>query len=267
MVRDVVFIQSSIRELCEMTKQCSKGMPCREDEQRRQAQQRWKRRAPGAQKQRTGQRRQNAEEIVYMVKRGGLIPLRPTIRPELDNLNPELIWGQFKPSHLIRDCWVESPGERPPIEKVRQKFRQMNAGQSINLMDHVFGMLEQYANKLEEHVHERTRELEEEKRKSDILLYRMMPRQLFASLIIVIPLSDQKLGQLLSQVANMKLGQSVEPEQFECVTVFFSDIVQFAALSNQMRPLHLVNLMNELYTTFDAIVDEHARRVQSGVDW
>nr|AAG23825.1 guanylyl cyclase [Heterodera glycines] len=193
------------------------------------AQQRVKRRAPGGQQQRTGQRRQNAEEIVYLVKRGGLIPLRPTIRPALDNLNPELI-------HLIRDCWVESPAERPTIEKVRQKLRQMNAGQSINLMDHVFGMLEQYANKLEEDVHERTRELEEEKRKSDILLYRMMPRQ----------------------VANsLKLGQSVEPEQFECVTVFFSDIVQFAALSNQMRPLHVVNLMNELYTTFDAIVDEH----------
>ncbi|KAL3074586.1 hypothetical protein niasHT_034923 [Heterodera trifolii] len=194
------------------------------------AQHRSERRALGEEQQRrTGKRRQNSEEIVYLVKRGGLVPLRPTIRPALDNLNPELI-------HLIRDCWVESPGERPTIEKVRQKLRQMNAGQSINLMDHVFGMLEQYANKLEEDVHERTRELEEEKRKSDILLYRMMPRQ----------------------VANsLKLGQSVEPEQFECVTVFFSDIVQFAALSNQMRPLHVVNLMNELYSIFDAIVDEH----------
>ncbi|KAL3092666.1 hypothetical protein niasHS_007875 [Heterodera schachtii] len=157
------------------------------------AQQRGKRRAPGAQHRGTGQRRQNAEEIVYLVKRGGLIPLRPTIRPALGNLNPELI-------HLIRDCWVESPGERPTIEKLN-----------------------------------------------------------FARpLMIVIPLTDQKLGQLLSQVANsLKLGQSVEPEQFECVTVFFWDIVQFAALSNLMRPLHVVNLMNELYTIFDAIVDEH----------
>ncbi|KAL3095079.1 hypothetical protein niasHT_022788 [Heterodera trifolii] len=184
----------------------------------------------GEQRRSTGrQRQQNADEIVYLVKRGGLIPLRPMIKPSLDNLNPDLI-------HLIRDCWVELPGERPTIEKVRQKLRQMNAARSINLMDHVFGMLEQYANKLEEDVHERTRELEEEKRKSEILLYRMMPRQ----------------------VANsLKLGQSVEPEHFECVTVFFSDIVQFAALSHQMRPLQVVNLMNELYTTFDALIDEH----------
>uniref|UniRef100_A0A914HM97 Guanylate cyclase n=1 Tax=Globodera rostochiensis TaxID=31243 RepID=A0A914HM97_GLORO len=181
-------------------------------------------------------RARNAEEIAYLVKRGGLFPLRPSLRPAFDNLNPELI-------HLIRDCWVEAPNERPTIEKVRQKLRQMNAGHSVNLMDYVFGMLEQYANKLEEEVQERTRELEGEKRKSDILLYRMMPRQV---------------------ADRLKLGQSVEPEHFEAVTVFFSDIVQFAALSSQMRPLQVVNLMNELYTTLDAIIDEHdAYKVES----
>ncbi|KAI3420122.1 hypothetical protein GPALN_003446 [Globodera pallida] len=157
------------------------------------------------------------------------------------------LWGEPRRGrstiHLIRDCWVEAPNERPTIEKVRQKLRQMNAGQSVNLMDYVFGMLEQYANKLEEEVQERTRELEGEKRKSDILLYRMMPRQV---------------------ADRLKLGQSVEPEHFEAVTVFFSDIVQFAALSSQMRPLQVVNLMNELYTTLDAIIDEHdAYKVES----
>ncbi|KAL3101480.1 hypothetical protein niasHT_020799 [Heterodera trifolii] len=174
-------------------------------------------------------RGRNADEIAYLVKRGGLVPLRPMIRPALDNLHPELI-------HLIRDCWTEAPNERPTIEKVRQRLRQMNAGQSINLMDHVFEMLEQYANKLEEEVQERTKELEGEKRKSDILLYRMMPRQI---------------------ADRLKIGQTVEPEEFDTVTVFFSDIVQFAALSNQMRPLQVVNLMNELYTTLDAIIGEH----------
>ncbi|KAL3121719.1 hypothetical protein niasHT_003510 [Heterodera trifolii] len=174
-------------------------------------------------------RGRNAEEIAYLVKRGGIVPLRPIIRPAFDHLNTEVI-------HLIRDCWVETPSERPTIEKVRQKLRQMSAQRRVNLMDHVFDMLEQYANKLEEEVQERTKELEGEKRKSDILLYRMMPRQV---------------------ADRLKLGQSVEPEQFDCVTVFFSDIVQFAALSNQMRPLQVVNLMNELYTIFDAIIDEH----------
>lgn len=71
---------------------------------------------------------------------------------------------------------MESPAERPTISKVRQALRGLSAGRSVNLMDHVFSMLEQYAVRLEDEVHERTRELDEEKRKSDILLYRMLPR-------------------------------------------------------------------------------------------
>ena len=47
---------------------------------------------------------------------------------------------------------------------------------STNLMDHVFAMLEQYATNLEEEVEERTKELMEEKKKSDILLCRMLPK-------------------------------------------------------------------------------------------
>ena len=43
-------------------------------------------------------------------------------------------------------------------------------------MDHVFNILEQYANTLEAEVDERTKELVEEKRKSDLLLYRMLPK-------------------------------------------------------------------------------------------
>lgn len=43
-------------------------------------------------------------------------------------------------------------------------------------MDYVFSMLENYAGSLEQEVEERTKELNEEKKKSDILLYRMMPQ-------------------------------------------------------------------------------------------
>ncbi|KAI1732679.1 receptor family ligand binding region domain-containing protein [Ditylenchus destructor] len=45
-----------------------------------------------------------------------------------------------------------------------------------NLMDYVFGMLELYAGSLEQEVEERTKELVEEKKKSDLLLYRMLPK-------------------------------------------------------------------------------------------
>uniref|UniRef100_A0AC35FJM0 Guanylate cyclase n=1 Tax=Panagrolaimus sp. PS1159 TaxID=55785 RepID=A0AC35FJM0_9BILA len=52
-------------------------------------------------------------------------------------------------------------------------------------------MLEQYATSLEDEVEERTKELVEEKKKSDILLYRMLPKQV---------------------AERLKLGHTVEPE-------------------------------------------------------
>ena len=78
--------------------------------------------------------------------------------------------------HLIRDCWADGPTERPKIETVRSLMKSMVSGRTMNLMDHVFNMLEQYASSLEEEVEERTKELVEEKKKSDVLLYRMLPK-------------------------------------------------------------------------------------------
>lgn len=43
-------------------------------------------------------------------------------------------------------------------------------------MDNVVQMLEKYANNLEEIVEQRTVELLEEKKKTDTLLYRMLPK-------------------------------------------------------------------------------------------
>lgn len=43
-------------------------------------------------------------------------------------------------------------------------------------MDHVFKMMEEYAQNLEEEVEQRTRELLDEQKKSDLLLYRMLPQ-------------------------------------------------------------------------------------------
>ncbi|VDK59367.1 unnamed protein product [Cylicostephanus goldi] len=93
-------------------------------------------------------------------------------------------------------------------------------------MDHVFNVLEQYASNLEEEVEARMKELTEEKKKSDILLYRMLPKQV---------------------AERLKMGQPVEPETFECVTLFFSDVVSFTTLASRCTPLQ-VSLGCSLFT-------------------
>ncbi|ETN70384.1 adenylate/guanylate cyclase catalytic domain protein [Necator americanus] len=157
-------------------------------------------------------RKEDAEEILYMVKKGGHMPARPELNVDTDlDVSPALL-------HLIRDCWAERPSERPTIAMIKSLMKGMNSNRNDNLMDHVFNMLETYASNLESEVEDRTKELKEEKKKSDILLYRMLPKQV---------------------ADKLKLGQSVEPETFDSVTVFFSDVVSFTKLAGRGTPLQV----------------------------
>ncbi|XP_046948928.1 atrial natriuretic peptide receptor 1 [Lynx rufus] len=165
------------------------------------------------------------KEIVERVTRGEQPPFRPSLA--LQSHLEEL--GQ-----LMQRCWAEEPQERPPFQQIRLMLRKFNREHSSNILDNLLSRMEQYANNLEELVEDRTQAYLEEKRKAEALLYQILPH---------------------SVAEQLKRGETVQAEAFDSVTIYFSDIVGFTALSAESTPMQVVTLLNDLYTCFDAVID------------
>ncbi|XP_077355787.1 retinal guanylyl cyclase 2 isoform X2 [Festucalex cinctus] len=137
---------------------------------------------------------------------------------------------------LMKQCWNEQAEKRPTFEDIFDKFKDINKGKKTNIIDSMLRMLEQYSSNLEELIRERTEELEIEKQKTEKLLTQMLPP---------------------SVAEALKVGGTVVPEYFDSVSLYFSDIVGFTTISANSEPIEVVDLLNSLYTLFDAIIGNH----------
>ena len=78
--------------------------------------------------------------------------------------------------------------------------------------------------------------LQIEKEKSERLLLNILPRAI----------ADRLLG-----------GEKTIAEAYQSVTVLFADLVGFTNLSNHTDAGEIVNMLNEIFTEFDRLVDRH----------
>ncbi|XP_042192795.1 guanylate cyclase 2G [Callorhinchus milii] len=168
------------------------------------------------------------EEIIYKIKNPGSgTPTRPTLPAEASNKNIMA---------LLTSCWDERPERRPNFRSIKQALQQSTPEGKSSVLDNMVNKLERCANHLEEVVEERTNQLMVEKRRTDKLLSSMLPSFISEQLI---------------------QGKCVEPESFESVTVFFSDIVGFTSICSISTPLEVVGLLNDLYSLFDDIINSY----------
>ncbi|KAL3158747.1 hypothetical protein ABBQ32_011475 [Trebouxia sp. C0010 RCD-2024] len=68
-------------------------------------------------------------------------------------------------------------------------------------------------------------------------------------------LLDQILPPKVS--AALREGRPVQPESFDCVTIFFSDIVGFQTLSTELPPQEVLSMLDRLYRAFDTLTSKH----------
>ncbi|KAJ6222298.1 hypothetical protein RDWZM_000843 [Blomia tropicalis] len=172
-----------------------------------------------------------AKKILDLVKE----PSYPgnEFRPNIENieLNNELL-------DILKSCWEEDPRSRPMIETLRMRFKSSHAFKppAGNIVDNMMKMMEVYQTQLEDLVDKRTSQLNDEKKRVVTLLHRMLP--------------ESVAKQLLQ-------GNNVQPESFDAVTIFFSDIVGFTSLSASSEPMEVVTFLNDLYTLFDSIISHY----------
>lgn len=155
--------------------------------------------------------------------------------------------------HLAR--WLSQPLEQLTqasqaiaAGKLQQEI-QLNsfAAQEVSQLAESFGIMsnqlqDSFAT-LEQRVAARTQELsqanlslQQEQAKSEELLLNILP------------------GAIATQLRE---SPGTIAELFEEVTILFADIVGFTPLSNRMAPLELVEFLNSIFSSFDALADHH----------
>ncbi|XP_076028070.1 guanylyl cyclase C-like [Genypterus blacodes] len=174
------------------------------------------------------------EKLSWVQDPGMMMYLRPDLDLDAASEKEQEVYM------LIRSCWDEDPEKRPDFKKVENSLGKIISAihnqDNESYMDNLIRRLQMYSRNLEHLVEERTALYKAERDRADCLNFMLLPGPVVKSL--------------------METG-GVEPELYDEVTVYFSDIVGFTTLCQYSTPMEVVDMLNELYNGFDSILDHH----------
>lgn len=100
----------------------------------------------------------------------------------------------------------------------------------IMLVYRITKKLQSFANSLKDKTHA----LERERERSEQILYQMLPVEI---------------------AKRMMKKMDIVPEQFDSVTIYFSDIVGFTAICSKSTPMEVIHMLNSLYILIDELLE------------
>ncbi|XP_052818153.1 atrial natriuretic peptide receptor 1-like [Mya arenaria] len=166
------------------------------------------------------------EDILRQLRTRVPAVLRPSLGDD-EQCAPEL-------RNLATNCWNDTPEDRPSFNDIEEIYKKIRRGKKTNIMDNLLQRMSDYADNLEQLAADRTQAYLAEKDKVEELLHRLLP----------------------PSIANqLQTGQRVAPESFDCVSIYFSDIVGFTVICGASTPIQVVDLLNDLYTAFDSTIE------------
>ncbi|CAH7428410.1 Gucy2c [Phodopus roborovskii] len=178
--------------------------------------------------------RDQKEKIFRVENSDGLKPFRPDLLLETADEK------ELEVYLLVKSCWEEDPEKRPDFKKIESTlakiFGLFHDQKNESYMDTLIRRLQLYSRNLEHLVEERTQLYKAERDRADRLNFMLLPRLV---------------------VKSLKEKGIVEPELYEEVTIYFSDIVGFTTICKYSTPMEVVDMLNDIYKSFDQIVDHH----------
>jgi serine/threonine protein kinase/ABC-type phosphate/phosphonate transport system substrate-binding protein len=121
---------------------------------------------------------------------------------------------------IMTDCLVGDPESRPTFEELDLRLKRLDV-ENVQPGQTIFSM---------------QKKKEERAARSEELLFDVFPRHVAEAL---------------------RDGRKMEAESFDCVSIFFSDIVGYTTISSKLHPRKVSDMLDRLYTKFDNLSVEY----------